>query len=161
MQGKRRYAAVTALAVILAAVMLGGCSPMAAVYDNDKKIASDSNTYNLINYRGETTGQKYSAAIGKIEGMITVWTYTAEKEMQLELTYSIHVDSGKAKLVLIAPDGTLSTIAEADAGEALVDQQENSISIEVKPGKNRIKLVAGENTKMDFQLELPVGKYRE
>ena len=72
----------------LAAVcLITGCAsnPMVAVYDNDAKIASNTNTYNLINYEQKLEDGHFSANVEKMEGMDTIWVFDVKEDMMLIL----------------------------------------------------------------------------
>ena len=91
--------------------------------------------------------------------MDTVWTYDAAEDVSAELSYSVSVYNGKMKLVLIAPDDSLTTIAEITAETALGAYQKYTVHL--KKGKNRIKVVAGKDTKLDIELSIPIGEFEE
>lgn len=131
---------------------------MLDVYDDNLKIASDSNTYSLVNYEQIIEGHNCRATIEKFGGMDTVWTYHAAKDEMAELTYLISVYSGKMKLVLIAPDNSLTTIAEITPESKQEDFQ--TYMLNLKEGENRIKIV-GEDTKLDIELSIPIGEFLE
>lgn len=133
--------------------------PMAAVYDDNSKIASNSNTFSLINDMQEIEGKSYKGNIGKFEGMDTIWTCDATEDENVELAYLISVSAGKMKLVLIAPDNSLTTIAEITPETKLDDFQ--TYMLPLKKGENRIKVVAGEDTQIDMELSIPVGEFSE
>lgn len=132
---------------------------MVEVYDNDSRIASSSNSYNIINVTQSIEEQKYKGSVEKFEGMETVWIYDASEDETVELTYHATVDSGKMKLVLITPDNSLVTIAEITSKTKLDDCQKYAINL--KKGKNRIKVVGEKNTKFDMELSIPVGELSE
>lgn len=150
---------------LILAVLLMGCltacasNPMTAVYNDDAKIASQSNTYNLINCEQDIEGQNYKANIEKIEGMDTVWTYEATEDETVELTYFVSVYSGKVKLVLIAPDNSLTVITEMTPETKSEDVQ--TCMLDLQQGENRIKIVGAENTKVDVDLTIPKGNFCE
>ena len=58
---------------------------MVAVYDNDAKIASNTNTYNLINYEQTLEDGHFSANVEKMEGMDTIWVFDVKEDMMLIL----------------------------------------------------------------------------
>lgn len=138
-----------------------GCASnsMVDIYENDSKIASNSNSYNLINCEQRIEEQNYKCSIEKFEGMDTVWTYDAVEDVSAELSYFASVYNGKIKLVLIAPDDSLTTIAEITPETKLEDS--SNYTINLKEGKNRIKIVAGEDTKLDIELSIPIGEFEE
>lgn len=145
-------------AVILsAALLLSGCGgeDMAALYDNNDKIAAETNSFNLSGIKQVALKEHYSANIGKMEGMDTVWIYNAEEDERVDFTYLLKVYSGKAKLVLISPEGEILTIAECD------EEMEEAVStgFYVSKGKNRIKIVTGSETEFDVDLSASAGKF--
>lgn len=145
--------------MILLVLGLSGCrtNPMLAVYNDDSKIASDSNSYNLINDEQSIENQNYEGSIEKFEGMDTIWTYDAMEDITLDMAYQVSVHTGKMKLVLIAPDDTLTTIVEVTP-KTTMKNIENT-TLELKKGKNRIKVVGGKNTKLDIDISIPEGEF--
>ena len=69
----------------------------------------------------------------------------------------INVSSGKMKLVLINPKGDVSIIAECDTEMSEPVQS----TLNVESGNNRIKIVAGENTKFDIEISIQEGEFKE
>ncbi len=63
------------------------------------------------------------------------------------------------KLVLIAPDDSLTTIAEITPETKLEDSLNYTINLQ--EGKNRIKVVAGKDTRLDIELSIPIGEFEE
>jgi hypothetical protein len=95
----------------------------------------------------------------KIEGMDTIWAYEADKDTMLDITYLLNVSSGKSKLVLIYPDSSVTTIIETTKDSEVVDYATNPMQI--KKGLNRIKIVADENTSLEFNISIPNGEFKE
>lgn len=130
---------------------------MLAVYDDDAKIASNTNTYSLINCEQVQSDLHFTASVEKMEGMDTIWVFDAEKDTAVDITYKLNVSSGKMKLVLINPEKEVSVIAECDSGmEDFV-----SDTLDIKKGNNRLKLVAGENTQFDIDFTISHGGLKE
>lgn len=44
--------------------------------------------------------------------MDTIWEYECESDTTIDISYSLSTSSGKSKIVLISPDGDLTTIVE-------------------------------------------------
>ena len=128
----------------------------ARVYDSDRAIASSSNSYNLIDYTGNQNGNTVSGSAEKLEGMDTIWSYEAEEEKEVTLSWKLNVSSGKAKFVLINPDGELTTLVECFAGED--SEQSSSGTFEIKQGENRVKLVGAENTSLEYEFTADEGE---
>lgn len=152
-------------AVILAVALLAsGCSPM-NVYNNEERIADNSNSYNKIRYKQSTKDDTTTITCGKMEGMDTVWKYQAEEDTTLQMCCTLEVTSGKAKLVLIQPDDTIITLAEKSPQEEEMSAEENDdttstaesmSTLELKKGSNRMKIVCEKDT--SFSLSFTVSK---
>ena len=93
----------------------------------------------------------------RLEGMDTVWSCKAQETTEAEFSYELTLYSGKLKVVLIDPEGALTTLAECDAA----GEQNAGESISLEKGESRIKLVAGEDTRFDIQLEMTEGNFAE
>lgn len=148
-----------AAGAFLPAVLLTGCSgnPMAALYDNESAIVSDSNSYNLDGLTQQIEDDTLEITVEKMEGMDTIWSFEADYEAEISMTYRISLESGKLKLVLISPDGDLTTLAECSPDMGLNGES----IIPIEPGVNRIKVVTDEDTKFTLDLSIPEGELRE
>lgn len=144
---------------LLVAFLLAGCSnAMADVYDNESKIISNTNSFNLDGIEQEIVDNSYNATVEKMEGMDTVWTLETEEETTVDFAYDITLYNGKVKVVLISPDGELTTLAECISNQ---DNSSNNTSLSLSQGEYRIKIIAGENTKFDISLSITDGSFRE
>lgn len=150
-----KWFALVLAAVCTAACILVGCgtNPMLAIYDNDTKIASESNTYSLKNIEQVHSDLHFTASVEKMEGMDTVWVFDAEEDTVVDITYQLNVSSGKAKLVLIDPEKEVSVIVECDSKMEEPVQE----TLDIRKGNNRIKIVAGENTQFDIDFTISHG----
>ncbi len=129
------------------------------MYNDDKKITSTSKTYSLVNYNQKIQGQQITGEFGKIEGMDTIWTYNAEEDMELEMTYLLNITKGKMKFVLISPDDSITNIVEMTKDSPIKGYAVSNLKI--KKGKNRIKVVAGVDTSASFEIKIPEGDFEE
>ena len=144
---------------LLVVFLLSGCSnAMADIYDNESKITSDTNSFNLDGIEQEIEGNSYNATIEKMEGMDTVWTLDTEEETTVDISYDITLYNGKIKVALIYPDGELTTLAECKSNQ---NNSSNSTSLTLPQGEYRIKIIAGENTKFDISLSITDGLFHE
>lgn len=150
-----KWFALVLAAVCTAACILAGCgtNPMLAIYDNDAKIASNTNTYSLTNVEQVHSDLHFTASVGKMEGMDTVWVFDAEEDTAVDITYQLNVSSGKAKLVLIDSEKEVSVIVECDSKMEEPVQE----TLDIRKGNNRIKIVAGENTQFDIDFTISQG----
>ena len=144
---------------LLVVFLLSGCSnAMADIYDNESKITSDTNSFNLDGIEQEIEGNSYNATIEKMEGMDTVWTLDTEEETTVDISYDITLYNGKVKVVLVSPDDELTILAECISNQ---DDSSNTTSLALTQGEYRIKIVAGEDTKFDISLSISDGSFHE
>lgn len=145
---------------VVIVMLFSACSnnPMNSLYTNDKKISSDSNSYNLNDETQNIEGQKYSGSY-EFEGMDTLWKYEVERDCEIDISYLLTVTKGKAKLVLISPDGTLTTITEN------VDNSKqnglDNISLSLQKGENRIKLIAANKAHIEIEVQINEGEFEK
>lgn len=146
---------------IVLAMLLGGCSKnhMTSIYNDNEKISSNTNSFNIDVEKQNIEGQEFNGVIKKIEGMDTIWTYESDKDIEVDMTYLLNVTSGKLKLVLIAPDSSVTNLIEATKDSDVLDYVTNTLQI--KRGINRIKIVADENTSLKFNISIPSGEFQE
>lgn len=152
---------ICVIMMLIVFVFMTGCSAkdIQAIYDDNQRISSTSNTYNLINSNSEIKGQQITGEFEKMEGMDTVWTYQAEEDMELEMTYLLNITKGKMKFVLISPDDSITNIVEMTKDSPVKDYAVSNLKI--KKGKNRIKLVGGVDTSSSFEIKIPEGDFEE
>ena len=142
---------------LLTTILLAGCAinPAVAVYDNNEKIASESNTFNLDAVEQEIKDGQMTANVERMEGMEIIWSYSSEEDREVDITYNLNVYSGKLKMVLITPYGEVNVIEECDTEMAEPLQS----ALNVQSGENRIKLVAGKDTKFDMEVSISEGEF--
>ena len=147
------------VSAIVWVLLLAGCSgsQVAAVYEDDSRISSDVNSYNLSGASQEVEGTACHISVEKMEGMDTLWSCETEADTEMQVSCQMNLESGKLKLVLISPDGTLTTLAESTTpGEKT---EETTVSL--PKGESRMKLVAGEDTQFDLTVSVSEGEFRE
>lgn len=146
---------------IVLAMVLVGCSKndINFIYNDDKKILSDINISELDVKEQSIKGEEFKAVINKIEGLDIIWTYEADKDMELDMKYLLNVTSGKVKLVLISADNSVTTLIERSQKSELVDYATNVLQI--KKGLNTIKIVANDNASFEFNIKIPKGEFKE
>lgn len=153
---------VIAISVCFCLVMIGLAVafinlPRTNLYNSDKKLAADFNTYNLAHANENVDDHKITGKFETFEGMIKLWELEAEEDAEITMEYTLHVTKGNVKLVLISPDGTVSTLVEK-TGES-PDDGADSLKVPVKAGENRIKIVGDKNSGVEFELSMDEGKF--
>ena len=142
---------------ILCAVIFSGCELhiMNSIYSNENKISSETNSFTLNDNNQIINDQEYEGKIN-FEGMDTIWTFNAEEESEVEISYVLSVNKGSAKLVLIKSDGTLETLIESSSKAP--NDNATSTKLSLKKGEHRIKLVAKNDAEIDLQFKASKGK---
>lgn len=153
---KRMWKIMTAAG--LSVLLLSGCvmNIGARVYDNEGALAGDSNSYNLTNYSGSQSDQTVSGSAEKLEGMDTIWEFDTDEEKEVNISYSLTVTAGKAKLIYVSPDRTVTTLIECIAGEE--SGQPISEIIKAEAGENRIRLVGAQDTSLEYEFTADMGE---
>ena len=85
-----------------------------------------------------------------------IWEFDAPKDLDVKIESQITVSSGKAKLVLIDPDDTVTILKEYTADSKA--EQKYSETFRVKKGHNRMKLVAEKDTQIEFDISVDQGE---
>lgn len=152
MKGRTRLSGI-----VMSAALLSGCVMNfgAKLYNDEQEIVRNSNSYNLVRAKQSVKGNHLFGTMDKLEGMGTIWKYNASEETDVTITYQMKISEGKAKLVLISPDDTVITIVECTAESDAEEDVSDTYSLE--KGKNRIKLIGAENTKIEFEISLNKG----
>lgn len=141
-------------------LVLTGCSSgkISSIYNDDKEIASVNNSYNLNDSEQQIDNQKFTGTV-EFEGMDTIWKFDSENDVEIDMTYLLKISQGKAKLVLISPDGTLTTLIETNKDSEVEDYAVNTLFI--KEGVNKIKLVAADKANIEFDINIDYGTFSE
>lgn len=142
---------------IVSSLVISGCGSnyMNSLYSNNKEISSDTNSFSLNNDNQALDEKGY---VGKLEfeGMDTIGEFNPERNTEVEISYLLSVTKGKAKLVLIKPDGDLETIVENK--DNTKQSKMNSTKLSITKGENRIKLVAQDNAQIELKINVSNGE---
>lgn len=148
-------------AAIFSVVLLVTIFLPSAVYDNPDLIAGKSDgSANKVNYKVSTRDSTTTINCKKMTGMDTIWEYKVYEDKTLQMDYTLNVTSGKAKLVLITSDNTITTLAEQDGREqepdaaAHSDPETSSTELNLKRGTNRIRIVCGKGTAFSLSFNI-------
>lgn len=143
------------LGVIVSSIIISGCglNYMSYLYSNNKKISSD-NSFSANNTKQTLDEHGY---VGKLEfeGVDTIWSYNTETDTEVEISYLLSVTKGKAKLVLIKPDGEVEIIFESKDNNK--QSKTNSTKLSLTKGENKIKLVAKDNANIELKIDASKG----
>ena len=130
---KRSYLGICMLCIFF---MCGCGNSKSNIYNDDKKIAADSDTFSISNSEGEVINNEYKEQL-TLDGDYTIWQCDCDSDRQTEVAYSLKASNGSAKLVLITPDNKVNTIVQ------VTDKKNKSemtkVKLDLGRGKNRIK----------------------
>ena len=132
-----------------------GDSYLATIYDSDKLIASDTNTYNLSNYDQVVGDTTFYADVNQMDGMDTLWSIDSSEETTVDFNLALDVKNGKVKLVLISPTDELTTLAELSSKDSISESKQ----LKLPTGNNRIKIVSGNSAKFQISLAASAGEF--
>ena len=137
-----------------------GCSnnSKSYIYKDDKKIVSEVDSFNIRNAKHVNDKEGYDGEL-YFEGMDTIWAIDSNEDSDIEISYLLSVSKGKAKLVLIKPNGELETIVESD--KEMKEDSNIETTISVKKGKNRIKLVGKDDARIHLKCKAEDGEFFE
>lgn len=140
--------------------MISGCimNTGAKVYDNDEIIAEEYNSYNLYKSSQYIEGNCLTGSAEKLEGMGMVWIFDAPEEVDVNMEGKVTVLSGKAKLVMIAPDDTLTVLREYTGDSK--EPHEFTDTFRVEKGRNRIKLIGAKDTRIEYEISIDQGEMK-
>ena len=131
-------------------VLISGCGDFNPIYDDDTKIAGNSDSYSSKMSSTRSWGKDFSMS-ATLTGTKTIWRYRAKEDINIRLSYMLSVtEGGKAKLVLITPDNEVMILSENTDNTVMSEMKSETIVL--KKGNNRIKIVGQDSPK--FQLKL-------
>ncbi|ARC84296.1 putative lipoprotein [Clostridium argentinense CDC 2741] len=146
------------ITIIMITLLIGcGDNFMDRVYNDDIKIANDSDTFGL-DKSDETIEEGVYKGKVKLSGSGTIWTYESDEDFDLQVPYTLSVKSGQGKLVLISPDNTVVTLVENTAKSSV--EGNTTLTIPVKKGINRIKLVGYKKADIELELNIEKGTFK-
>lgn len=140
-------------AVILAAALcltMTACSNEFAEqeYDSAEKIVQSGDRYATSLSASTWINNELSYSAGSFDGRETLWSEIVIDEVTVEISVSLSLDEGMAKLVYIDPDDNITELIESTYGKDI------SRTITMPEGENRIKLVGYGCKELELEMEL-------
>lgn len=131
--------------------------PMTTIYSDETQLSNPYSKFDIGEIEQEIDGQSVNGKFEDMEGMVMLWTYDIEKETALELRYFLKVTQGRAKLVWVEPDGTVSTLMEFTKQNTMSDYA--VVPLSLKKGLSRLKLVGTEDAVVEFDIHISEGEF--
>ena len=129
---------------------MAGCSYNHKDYNSDYKIAGDD-SYSCQNRSINLSDDKKSVfcKINHIDGFFEIANADLLDNCNVKINFEGSIKSGKAKLVLVKPDGSIQILKEITSTEN--ENYSEDILLNCSRGVNKIKFV-GENCKIEFKI---------
>lgn len=131
------------LLLIAFCLLFSGCGNAFAKdeYGDDQKIAA-SDHYAAKKLKTTQTNAGCSLDASKLDGWITVWTYSADGDMAVNAAVSIGLKKGTAKVVHIDGSGKVTKLMEFESspGAGVTGKGSADRLIRLSKGENTIKI---------------------
>lgn len=148
-----------AIIIIIVSLFIGcGNSAVNNIYNDNNKIKSEADTFSLNESEETIESGVYKGKL-KLSGSGTIWTYESNEDIDLKVPYTLSVKNGKAKIVLISPDNKVINLVE-NTNKATIDGT-TSLTVPIKKGDNRIKVVGYEKADIDIELHIEKGTFKK
>jgi len=135
-------------------VLVAGCS-INDLYNNTKALQKDSNTYNLDDESQRVEGQMYEGSI-TFEGFSTIWSYEVGETTEINFNINMESNSGRAKIILLKPDGEIEVLIEHDADSMTSNEV---FSLKLEPGLSRIRVAAADKAEIKLVTTCEYGEF--
>ena len=134
---------------------LTGCSGNAGrdVYGDDAKIAGEDR-YQIGSFSGNVDSTSYSGTFLNASGSRSLWVYSASAPETHEIDCTLSLEKGRAKLVLVTPEGSVATLLEVSATSPV---DTSVLTLEVPKGESVLKIVMDDVSEMTMALRFDGG----
>ncbi len=139
--------------VLSAFLLFTGCFSSGAfkvnenIYNDDVAIASINDTCIMGSSSSTRIGNEFTLDYDSFNGTRTIFYLHSKGAGALEIEYAASMKKGQFKLVLVSPEGLVTTVFEGS--------DEGTKTIDLSDGNNRIKLVGyGASGKFQFTLKI-------
>ncbi|APC42691.1 50S ribosomal protein L7ae [Clostridium estertheticum subsp. estertheticum] len=147
------------MTIIMISLFIGcGNNTMSKIYNDDSKIANVSDTFGLDESEETIESGIYKGKL-KLSGSGTIWAYESSTDFDLQVPYTLSINGGKAKIVLISPDNKVVNLVENTAKATI--KGETVLTVPIKKGNNRIKVVGYEKADINIELQIDKGTFKK
>lgn len=119
------------------------------LYDDPEALAGPS-SYVAKMAVNHHRGDRWWGSVGSLSGVREMFSCTAEGDTWGELSYTLEVTRGKAKLILVDPEGNVTTVRECLAGESA----QETVELPLPEGTSHVKLVGAQEAACAWDLEM-------
>lgn len=154
----KKIIAFIAMTTITISLLIGCSNNMDKIYNDNSKIANEYDTFGLDKSDETIESGIYKGKL-KLSGSGTIWAYESSSDINLKVPYLLSVKSGKAKIVLISPNNTVLNLVE-NTDKATM-KGTTSLTLPIKKGTNRIKLVGYKKADIDIKLHIEKGTFEK
>ncbi|QWU13329.1 hypothetical protein SAMN04487895_11875 [Paenibacillus sophorae] len=140
------------VSAISATLLMAGCGFIDdgkdKMYGSNADIVQEGDSFSYTSQTGSTSTRIADLEFEGFSGTETIWSLDAEKKADLRIDYSLTVDKGEFKVVLVTPSDRAVTIEEGSVGGISI--------VTLDKGRNRIKFV-GVRTAGKVEMHLQAG----
>lgn len=149
----RLLAAATVVSLLISALgiafVLSGNWSRDELYDDPEALAGSNNYYSKMSVNHHR-GDSWWGSVGELSGVWGLFSCTAEGDTWGEMDYTLEVTRGKAKLILVDPEGNVTTIRECLAGESAQEK----VRLALPEGVSDVKLVGAQEAALSWRVEM-------
>lgn len=127
----------------------------ARIYYDEEKLANNFSSYRMEEAEQTIKGMRTTGTFQNLNGMVMFWTYEPDKDTVADIRYLLKVTGGKVKLILVDGNNRIGTITEMTRQDEM--EESETVTLSVKAGYNRLKLVGTENAVVEFDIEMNEG----
>jgi hypothetical protein len=161
MKSKKSIILIVTLIIVTVGVInfIGvGNNKMNKIYNDNSIIADKADCWGIDESEQTAELGMYKGKL-KLSGCGTIWKYESSEEFDLKVPYTLLVKSQKAKIVLVSPDNTVTTLIE-NTNKSTVNGS-TTITVPIKKGINRIKLVGYKKSEIEVELHIDKGTFEK
>ncbi|MGN0778568.1 MAG: hypothetical protein ACI4MJ_05425 [Aristaeellaceae bacterium] len=150
---------LVSLLLVLCLTLCSCSAPQhAGIYQDNAAIARQGDSYTMTSYQHQAQSNALQCTIKASTGMLTLWSMQADADTPVNVDCTLTVQAGRAKLVHIAPDGTVNTLLEVSPDAPV---STSTLHFTALSGNNRVKLVLAKDTTLDMSLTFDAGTVRD
>lgn len=142
-----------AVACIISVVLVINTISGFYIFNSESVIGSNSNLTCALYYSSTGEGEDFSCKTKKFTGVTTMWEYNSDKEQIIKGKFSVSINSGKSKIVLVDGTGKQITLFQIDArGDETRDYE---FDLPITAGNNRLRLVSASVESQKISIDVP------
>lgn len=149
---------ISLLSMFMFIAFIGCGDTNSSVYNNNEELASSEDRWSLSYPSQSIENGEYTGSY-ELSGCDTIWQYSSDKQIDLQVPYNLTVKNGKAKIILITPNNEVKTLVE-NTSESSVNG-DTTFTLPIEKGLNRIKIAGYQKANIQVQLKIDEGTFEK